>query len=1167
MAPQIFPSLGPALMISMGYIDLGKWVAAVEGAASFGFSLLPLVIFLNCCAIFCQYLSASVGVATKKNLAQIYSAEYSRSVCVTLGLQAEISAIAVDISSILGVAHGLSILSGLELVPCIFLSIVLVVGLPFLIGCLDDMKAEVLCLAVSGFALLFYVLGVLICQPEVPLAFNGIFPKLTGETAYSVMALLGSNIMVHHFYAHSSAVQNQKRATNVTVDAIRHDHFLANLFVFSGIFLVNYVLVNSSASVFHNSGLTVSTFHDVFLLLDQVFRIPIHPIALVVVLLFSSAVTGLSWKIGGQVILQDLLHVSFSPVTHQVLVRSLAASFVFLSTQCSSSEGTYQLLILCQVVSAMLIPSSVIPLFRVASSRTLMGSSKISWHLEILALVTFFGILASNIIFIMELLFGYSDWVLALTGGNGGLPVQFLVVLLISCFSLALTLYLTVTPLKSASQVQDFQMWALESHQDLHPQLAEALETEQEQKEALISDREHDVVSSVVGLEEPLFMNSLDIQPQLDVEDGDSLLLPPVADLSPLPSPESAQDRSRSDSEQISGEEIPDEVSALSINEVESPSLLPTNMKDLAECNTESIPPMPVAASKVPPLREKPGGTETAKPSGLGRSGRRTFAAVLDEFWGALFDLHGKVTLEAVARRLDILLGLEQKPTETPTNADVFPGVAMATKSPLESAAAVAAIRPFIPPGGDYIGPSSYLSRMSPTSLPPPSSTLQLLNSLGQSSWSSHLNSPDAGERRYSSLRLPQNNSSWDYQPATIHGHQISSAIRGISGSRLSNLSHLSQDVPDQKRADFFSPNYRDALGYKNQSQEEDGFYPLASTARQASYMELKSPLRQSSTLENGSAAPVYGKKYHSLPDISGFSPGDQNSQWGPIGRNPRRNSPIPQGGGASFADVDFSSPWSAQPFDRLFVPQKSVDRVKPFSYAESEAAMVQSLKSCLRKLLKLEGSEWLFRQDGCGGADEWLIEQIVAKEQFLAVELGETAMAAASLAGCGEGCVWRMSLVVSFGVWCIIRILELSQLESRPELWGKYTYVLNRLQGILELAFSRGRPAPAVCMCLNMPGSYQRSRVARVGCTSGARILEIVKDVELAISGRRGRTGTAAGDIAFPKGKENLASVLKRYKRRLSVKPPAPPPPSAVVVEQVQLPRRVPLSTPPPGF
>lgn len=54
---------------------------------------------------------------------------------------------------------------------------------------------------------------------------------------------------------------------------------------------------------------------------------------------------------------------------------------------------------------------------------------------------------------------------------------------------------------------------------------------------------------------------------------------------------------------------------------------------------------------------------------------------------------------------------------------------------------------------------------------------------------------------------------------------------------------------------------------------------------------------------------------------------------------------------------------------------------------------------------------------------------------------------------------------------------------------------------------------------------------------TTASTLLDLIKDVEIAISCRKGRSGTAAGDVAFPKGKENLASVLKRYKRRLSNK------------------------------
>ena len=88
-------------------------------------------------------------------------------------------------------------------------------------------------------------------------------------------------------------------------------------------------------------------------------------------------------------------------------------------------------------------------------------------------------------------------------------------------------------------------------------------------------------------------------------------------------------------------------------------------------------------------------------------------------------------------------------------------------------------------------------------------------------------------------------------------------------------------------------------------------------------------------------------------------------------------------------------------------------------------------------------------------------------------------------------------------------------------------------------------------CFCLQIPVEYQQrsnppvsngmlppaAKPGRGKCTNAATLLDIVKDVEIAISCRKGRTGTAAGDVAYPKGKENLASVLKRYKRRLSNK------------------------------
>lgn len=132
----------------------------------------------------------------------------------------------------------------------------------------------------------------------------------------------------------------------------------------------------------------------------------------------------------------------------------------------------------------------------------------------------------------------------------------------------------------------------------------------------------------------------------------------------------------------------------------------------------------------------------------------------------------------------------------------------------------------------------------------------------------------------------------------------------------------------------------------------------------------------------------------------------------------------------------------------------------------DADLETMENLRACIGKLLCLEGSEWLFRIDN--GSDEDLIAAISAVEKMHLegdapdrVSRWQThGRSVSSLSKvtnnnesrsrvcyCSDSCIWGKGLIVSFGVWCVHRVLELSLMESRPELWGKYTYVLNRLQ------------------------------------------------------------------------------------------------------------------------
>jgi ethylene-insensitive protein 2 len=68
---NLFRTLGPTLLISMAYIDLGKWLVAVDAGSRFGYDLVLLVLLFNLSAILCQYLSTCIGMVTGKNLAEV----------------------------------------------------------------------------------------------------------------------------------------------------------------------------------------------------------------------------------------------------------------------------------------------------------------------------------------------------------------------------------------------------------------------------------------------------------------------------------------------------------------------------------------------------------------------------------------------------------------------------------------------------------------------------------------------------------------------------------------------------------------------------------------------------------------------------------------------------------------------------------------------------------------------------------------------------------------------------------------------------------------------------------------------------------------------------------------------------------------------------------------
>src|SRR5689334_1704205 len=112
---RLFTFLGPAYMVSVGYMDPGNWATDIEGGARFGYTLIWVLLMSNLMAVLLQTLSARLGLVTGRDLAQACRDSYSPFVRWVLFILCEIAIAACDLAEVLGTAIGLNLLTGIPL--------------------------------------------------------------------------------------------------------------------------------------------------------------------------------------------------------------------------------------------------------------------------------------------------------------------------------------------------------------------------------------------------------------------------------------------------------------------------------------------------------------------------------------------------------------------------------------------------------------------------------------------------------------------------------------------------------------------------------------------------------------------------------------------------------------------------------------------------------------------------------------------------------------------------------------------------------------------------------------------------------------------------------------------------------------------------------------------
>ncbi|MFQ7388274.1 MAG: Nramp family divalent metal transporter [Escherichia sp.] len=83
--------MGPAFIAAIGYIDPGNFATNIQAGASFGYQLLWVVVWANLMAMLIQVMSAKLGIATGKNLAEQIRDHYPRPVVWFTGCRRKLS--------------------------------------------------------------------------------------------------------------------------------------------------------------------------------------------------------------------------------------------------------------------------------------------------------------------------------------------------------------------------------------------------------------------------------------------------------------------------------------------------------------------------------------------------------------------------------------------------------------------------------------------------------------------------------------------------------------------------------------------------------------------------------------------------------------------------------------------------------------------------------------------------------------------------------------------------------------------------------------------------------------------------------------------------------------------------------------------------------------------
>ncbi len=386
--------VGPAILVSVGYMDPGNWGTDLQGGAQFKFNLLWVVGLASLMAIFMQVISARLGVVTGKDLAQCCRDWYPAWTRWPNWLLSEMAIGACDLAEVLGSAVALNLLFHIPLLWAVVitgLDVLLLLGLQRF-G-MRTIEAVVLLLVATIAVCYFIEIFVLPeTQPrflEIGHAFITPHFRQVGML-YVAVGIIGATVMPHNLYLHSALVQSRRlQKDDASVRRALQFNTIDSTVALTVAFFVNAAILVLAAIVFFGKksvavpgGEVIAFSPDsdwirvAYLTLAPLLGTSMASTLFAVALLAAGQSSTITGTLAGQVVMEGFMRWRIKPWVRRLLTRTLAILPAVLVIGLRGENNVTDLLTLSQVVLALQLPFAMFPLLHFTSSRARMGGWK-----------------------------------------------------------------------------------------------------------------------------------------------------------------------------------------------------------------------------------------------------------------------------------------------------------------------------------------------------------------------------------------------------------------------------------------------------------------------------------------------------------------------------------------------------------------------------------------------------------------------------------------------------------------------------------------------------------------------------------------------------------------------------------------------------------------------